>query len=363
MAPRNLWLSLTASRTAATISEYNDAFDTLNLLPSSQPSLTVMIGKKTKSEVLGGLADKISKDSIPRLHGQAYLYTDRSNKTDAPTVYVDYEFQSWDHAQPNEWSGFGTPQKHAIDLLAQSGEAWPRRRVGNMICGRGIAPLCDTLCYFSMDLGGIRAVAASLAEHLLFKPSPEIPFSALPRVLVVVETMARSFDSHATEARILAITEEIWRRSSPDASEGFTTALRAHYYDVRVIGLAKRNKPHQKSAQLRKRLLRIKREVHLSRLVAGLRFKRDHLFVLASKLIENVNPVNADPLSFVVESRPSGFCSRGLAGHIEDLISLIPSEIWLCHLVVPLLSSSLILASYPPGSHGKPLSNLTWFLC
>lgn len=355
MAPYNLWLSLAVSRTAATIAVYDDAFDGLDLLPSSHPSLTVMIGKKTKSEILNGLAERPTKDPIPRLHGQAYLYTDRSSKTDAPNVYVDYELQSWDHAQPNEISGLGLPQRHTIDLLAQSGETWSRRRVGNMICGLGITPLCDTVCYFSMDLGGIRAVAASIAEHLLFTPSAEIPFSALPRVLVVVETMARSFDAHATEARILAMTEEIWRRSSSDTCDGFASRLRAHYYDIRVIGLAKRNKPHQRCTQLRKRLNCIKREVQLSRLLAGFRYKRDHLFVFASKLIESVNPLHAEAFSFISTSRPSGFCSSGLASHLEDLISLVPSEIWLCHLVVPLLSSGLILATYPPGSHGKVL--------
>ena len=176
MAPENLWLSLAASRASATISEYDHAFDSLNLLSSSYPSLTVMIGKKTKSELNEGLVEGGSRDRMPRLHGQVYLYTDKSSRTDVPAVYVDYELQSWDHAQSSEHSGVGVPQKHTIDLFAQGEEAWSRRRVGNMICGRGIAPLCDTLCYFSMDIGGIRAVAASLAEHISQKPSADTPF-------------------------------------------------------------------------------------------------------------------------------------------------------------------------------------------
>jgi hypothetical protein len=355
MASENLWLSLAASRASATISEYDHAFDSLNLLSSSYPSLTVMIGKKTKSELLRGLVEGGSRDRMPRLHGQVYLYTDKSSRTDVPAIYVDYELQSWDHAQSSEHSGVGVPQKHTIDLFAQGEEVWSRRRVGNMICGRGIAPLCDTLCYFSMDIGGIRAVAASLAEHISQKPSTDTPFSALPRVLVVVETTARNFDPHATEARILALIEEIWRRSSPDAVGSFATRLRAHYYDVRVIGLAKRTRPQQRCAQLRKRLQCIKREVHLSRVACGLRYKRDHVFVFASKLIASPFSLHAKQFSFIAASRPSRFCSSALASHIEELISLIPSEIWLCHLVVPLLSSSLILATYPPGSHSKSL--------
>lgn len=356
MAPQDLWLTLTASGTSATVSEYNNAFDGLNLLPSSYPSLTMMIGKKTKSDLLDRLAGRGIRGTIPRLHGQVYLHTDKSSKTDAPTVYVDYELQSWDHAQPNELSGVGLSQKHTIDLFAQTEEAWSRRRIGNLISGRGIAPLCDTLCYFSMDLGGIRAVAASLAEHICQKPSAEIPFAALPRVLVVVDTTARNFDPHTTEARILALMEEIWRRRSPDACDSFSTTLRAHYYDVRVIGLGKRTKPQQKCVQLRKRLLCIKREVHLSRVISGLRYKRDHIFVFASKLVESATSLHGEPFSFIATSRPSRFCLSELASHLQDLISLIPSEIWLCHLVVPLLSSSLILATYPPNSHGKPIS-------
>ena len=353
MAPENLWLSLAASRASATISKFDHAFDSLNLLSSSYPSITVLIGKKTKSELLRELVEGGSRDRMARLHGQVYLYADKSSKTDAPAIYVDYELQSWDHAQASEHTGVGVPQKHTIDLFAQGEEVWSRRRVGNMICGRGIGPLCDTLCYFSMDIGGIRAVAASLAEHISQKPSTDTPLSALPRVLVVVETTARNFDSHATEARILALIEEIWRRSSPDAVDSFTSRLRAHYYDVRVIGLAKRNRPQQRSVQLRKRLQRITREVHLSRAACGLRYKKDHVFVFASKLIASAFSLHAKPFSFIAASRPSRFCSSALASHIEELISLIPSEIWLCHLVVPLLSSSLILATYPPGSHSR----------
>ena len=31
----------------------------------------------------------------------------------------------------------------------------------------------------------------------------------------------------------------------------------------------------------------------------------------------------------------------------------MPVEVWLWHLVVPLLSSAIIMASYPPGSDRK----------
>ena len=60
-----------------------------------------------------------------------------------------------------------------------------------------------------MDLGGIRLVAIALAEHLLRDPSTKVPFLSLPRVLVVVETIARNFDAYATEARIFEIMESI----------------------------------------------------------------------------------------------------------------------------------------------------------
>lgn len=351
MAPQVPWLTLSVSNTSATVSEYASVLDNLNLSPNSYPLFTAMIGKKTKSDLLQTLADKVTKGALPRLHSQAYLHTDRSIKADAPTIYVDYELQSWDVAQPNEFTGGTIPQRHAIDLLAQSDQQWPRRKVGNMLCGQSIAPLCDALCYFAMDLGGLKPVAASLAEHILHTPSTEIPLSAMPRVLVIVETSARSFDAHATEARILEMTEEIWRRSSPHPHENFTTMLRSHYFDVRVLGLGKRNKSTQKCVQLRKRLLCIKREVHLARAVAGLRFKRDHMFSFASKLVSSIRPPHHNPFSFVENSRPAGLDLTNLSLHIEELVRMIPSEIWLCHLVVPLLSSSLILATYPPDSH------------
>jgi hypothetical protein len=354
------WLTLAVARTFASISVYDDVFETLNLAPTAFPMLTLMIGKKTKSDALGMLTEKSKRNSTPRLHGQVYVHTDRSARTDAPTIYVDYELQSWDNVQPDEYTGSSVPQRHTIDLLARNDERWSRRRVGNMICGRGIAPVCDTLCYFAMDLGGIKAVAASLAEHMVQEPSSEMPHSAMPRVLVVVETVARTFDPHTTEARILELTEEIWRRDSSNELGSFTTRLRSHYYDVRVIGLNKRSKNHQRCVQLRKRLLCIKREVHLARVAAGLRFRKEHLFAFTSKLIRSIQPDSLSPFSFIAASRPAGLHLDDFARHIREVVSLIPSEIWLCHLIVPLLSSSIILATYPPGSHRKYRYTSIW---
>lgn len=353
MVSSNLWLALAVSRTSAMISEYDSVYEALNLSPTSYPMFTAMIGKKLKSDMLSLLIDKPIKNRLPRAHGQAYLYTDRSARTDTPTIYVDYELQSWDTLQSNENRGNSLPQRHVLDLFTQDEERWSRRRVGNLICGRNIAPLCDTLCYFAMDLGGIRPVAVALAEHLLRDPSTEVPFSSLPRVLVVVETIARHFDAHATEARILETMESIWQKSSLATDESFTSRLRSHYFDVRVIGILKRSKPHQKSVQLRKRLLAIKREVHISRTIAGLRFRRDHIFAFASQLLGSTIPYCSKPFSLVEASRPAGLHLDDLTLHLKNLIELIPSEIWLCHLVVPLLSSCLILATYPPGSHSK----------
>jgi len=353
MSPSTPWLTLAVSRTSAAISEYNDVLETLNLAPTAFPMFTLMIGKKTKSDTLGWLTEKPTRNSLPRLHGQAYVHTDRSARTDAPTIYVDYELQSWDQIQPDEYTGGQVPLRHTIDLLARNDECWSRRRVGNMICGRGIAPLCDTICYFAMDLGGIKAVAASLAEHIIQEPSSEVPHSAMPRVLVVVETVARTFDPHTTEARVLELTEDIWRKDINNAQESFTTRLRSHYYDVRVIGLNKRSKPRQRCVQLRKRLLCVKREVHLARVAAGIRFKKEHMFAFASKLIRSINPDSPSPFSFITASRPAGLHLEDLTKHIREVTSLIPSEIWLCHLVVPLLSSSIVLATYPPDSHRK----------
>ena len=118
MAFSNLWLVLAVSRTSAVISEYNSVYEALNLSSTSYPMFTAMISKNTKSEMLSLLTNKSMKSSLPRVHGQAYLYTDRSARTDAPTIYVDYELQSWDTPQSNERIGVGLPQRHIVDLFA-----------------------------------------------------------------------------------------------------------------------------------------------------------------------------------------------------------------------------------------------------
>lgn len=349
------WLTVAYNRNSAVIMEYKRAFEQLALPPEASPTLTMMVSRRMKSELLRNLITGPSRSLLSCGHAQAYLWQDTSSKSELPAIYVDYELQSNDPARLGRPVGTGPSVRRTIDLLSHRCEHWSRKSVGNLLCGCAIAPLCDTLCYFASDLGGIRPVATLLAEQLCHATPAEMPRSALPRVLVVVETSSSTFDPYVTESRITDMINTLLHARKNTEEWDTDAELRKHFHDIRVLGVAKRARSNDKFAHLRKRLTSIRREVSVAKSACGLRFERGHFQALVGRLLDHFHAGRTTPFSFVAATRPKGFCSDEFSMHFRELLSLIPAEVWLWHLVVPLVSSSILLASYPPGAPSKSL--------
>lgn len=347
MASQNPWLTVKHGRSAYTINEWTAALTSLKLPASSRPTFTAMIGRKSKTDALRGLLPASYK-IIASGHGQAFLAADLSPKAEGPMLYIDYELQTCDLPKWHDACGTGSSVSRTVDLLAHGPQPWSRRRVGNLLCGRAIAPLCDTLCYFASDCGGLRTVAAMIAELMSEDATVDAPLQCLPRVVVVVDTMSTQFNSHLTELRFMA---ELGDRL--DNSQDIDAHVRRHFHSIHVVGSSKRAAARSKWSPLRKRLLAIKCEISAARALHGLDFRRDHLFAMTTRLIDHFCSKRPAPFSIAEASRPAGFMVDDLAKHLEELITLIPVDVWLWHLVVPLLSCSILLSSYPPGSHRK----------
>ena len=305
-----------------------------------------MVGRKSKTDALRGLLPASAK-TMGSGHGQAFLVADLSPKAEGPTLYIDYELQTCNMPKWHENCGTGPNVSRTVDLLAHGLQPWSRRRVGNLLCGRAIAPLCDTLCYFAGDCGGLRAVAAMLAELMTEVGAVDVPPLCLPRVVVVVETMSTQFNPHLTELRLMA---ELSDRLAGD-NQDVAALVRRHFHSIRVVGSSKRAAARAKWSSLRKTLHHIRHDVSVARASHGLDFQRDHLFAISTRLFDHYCNRRAVPFSIAKASRPAGFMVGDLVKHLEELITLLPVEVWMWHLVVPLLSCSILLTSYPPGSH------------
>lgn len=355
MASANPWITVKHGRSAYSITEWTGAVQDLSLPASSRPTITALVGKRSKTEALRGLLANGQK-TLASGHGQAFLFSDSTPKGEGSALYLDYELQSCDMPRWHDACGVGPSQSHTIDLLAHRSQFWSRRRVGNMLCGRVIAPLCDTICYFSADFGGIRNVAASIAELMAEDATVELPQACMPRVIVVVDTMSRHFDPHLAELRLM---NEIGERL-PDGQD-VNSRLPMYYHSIRVIGSSKRVGPRERWSQLRKRIWAIKRDVLMARTTYGLDFSRNHLFAVLTKLFTHYGKQRPEAFSFVKASRPLGFTVENLSVHLEETITMIPVQVWLWHLIVPLLSSAILMASYPPGSHREYFPYSSYF--
>jgi hypothetical protein len=86
-------------------------------------------------------------------------------------------------------------------------------------------------------------------------------------------------------------------------------------------------------------------------------FRFYHFLDLSKKLLSLVcsNSRKDQPktLNLVHASRPCGFSIELLEYCLTDFLEQILSQAWLWHLVAPLIALALMLASYPPGAHGK----------
>ena len=90
-----------------------------------------------------------------------------------------------------------------------------------------------------------------------------------------------------------------------------------------------------------------------ARMSDGALFRYKHLYALQGKLFDHFSSGTSCSFSFVLSSRPAAQSLNDFPCHLREVFALVPSEAWLWHFVSPLVASAIVLASYPPGSHGK----------
>ncbi|KAK4982612.1 hypothetical protein LTR50_007667 [Elasticomyces elasticus] len=357
MAPHSLWLAMLHGRTGSTLREYEHALEALPLRDANRsPSFVVLVGRRTKSEILRHFLRGADADCLPQNHGQAYLWYDRRSKHgENPTVYVDCELQTYDRSQCKGSNGRGPDTTRTMDWAVSSPRLFTRRKMGNLLCARVIAPLSAAVCYFASDLGGMRAVATLLAEQGVEKPPSDLPETVLPHVLVVVETASQDFDATVTESEFVESVVEIMRSLERYRREGdVRDALGLHFKQVRVIGLRRGTDVKSRATALRMRIVTVSKEASVARAACRLSLRLSHVQGLVGSLLDQFCRDHATPFSFVRASRPMGFTTQDFAAHLRELMDRVPLEISLWHLVAPLVASSMLLANYPPGAHLFP---------
>lgn len=355
------WLAVTHGRCQSTLTEYIQPVTSLQVTESATPAFTVLVGRKTKSEVLRPWLRPLDRTSVVDQHGQVYVWSDADTAAHStPMVHIDYELQTYDSAQWTSPSGSGSSVERQFNNYQGNLGPLIRRKLTNLLCGRALAALCHTLCYFAADLGGIRVVAALLAQQVMLEPASDLPSSSLPCVLVVVDTTSKKrFDSAGAEADLLRTIGEILRAQHGFHETGDHIAcIASHYRQVCVLGVPRQASVRQRSSVVRRKMTSMVKDVQRFRNVDGMLFNATHAFALASKLLDHFCSSSSSTCALIALSRPEGFTIAELESHVEELFSLLPSEIWLWHLAAPLISGAIIVANYPPSAHRKVITQM-----
>ncbi|OCL03051.1 FabD/lysophospholipase-like protein [Glonium stellatum] len=308
-----LWVQVTHTRSESTLTEYKSAFKSLILSKAGlTPSFVTLIGRRTKAILLSQALGTPNRPSLINSHDDIYLRTDPKTRNDeSPLIYIDSKIysHSLSHLTPHSRHGAKTPRR--IEWL-ESGHR-SAKTISNLLLANVLAPLSDVVCYFASDLGGLRGVLRLLAAQAVAPAPHDLPQVALPRILVIIGTSSLKFDPSIIKSKLHAyIINDIKEIKDFNQEEEIERMLQSHFHSIQVLGLNQDLNYLIRSSMLRKRLLSIYIEARWAR---------------------------------------RWFSTQDLQLHLQELMSKMPSQVWLWHFVVPLIASALILASYTPRSH------------
>jgi hypothetical protein len=347
----NPWITLSRVEQAS-LRIHSRVYEGIPLPNSSQPSIITMIGKYQKSvilrELLGGPASTYPQ--VP--HGQIHLWEDLE-KNDHHVLFADVElpFNNDSHWTKQPLSG---PTKSVSFDWWQPG-THDTKSLAAVICARILSPLSNVICIFASDFQGIKSTASFIHQLIQFYHQHDLCRLFKPRLVVIAPMKSRTNASteEEMEAHLKSYLKSYIAGELPENDDNYVENLiLTSFHSINVICLGSMMNARERARAIRKRLAIVDKDARTYRGLNRVQFSYKHLQSLLSLLVNHFC-TDQSPFSFIRSSRPHGFSVVGLANHVETLLKNIPCEAWLWHCVIPLLSSSLLLATYPPHSHCK----------
>lgn len=289
-------------------------------------------------------------------HGTVRLVPD-TKKVHVPTIYADFELQFKPHSATKSAAHTSTWNTRPLNWV-EDGES-NTVTVAETLVSNVIGPLSNVVCYFASDLHGVEGVSALLARQAVTLTAHKTPRAASAHILIVIDTKSKRFDTFDTQQKLHNSIKQLMKKDKEyNDDDDVEQDLRATFHSIQVLGLQRCWNLDVSAGLLRQRLLSLSKQVYRDRMTSRHLFTAAHLDALSSRMLGNLCK-GKSPFNFLRLSRPEGFAyQEDLYIHLVELLTLIPNESWLWKLVVPIVSSALILASYPPGSHCKLFSVL-----
>lgn len=320
---------------------------------TDRPSIITVIGKREKAtvlrELLGGPDSKYPQEH----HGQVHIWLDPCSSANYSTLFVDFELHNHSPAHwqlPASFTGPSafTKMEWIVPLQHSS------KDLGALVCRRVLAPVSNLLCLFAADFHGLRGAAEILAGYIDAHLPDDLSYLTRPRVLVIATTVSKSPDATRIERKLLSLLKQCMRRTQPGEQDVILDAtIFSCFHSFQVLPMSQTLTRSSKASLLRRCISSIDVEARESRISNKMLLNRLHVQSLCAAALQHLCRDGTEPMSVIKASRPHGFSDETLSDHLDNLLQNLESEAWLWHLAVPLISSALLLATYPPGSHCK----------
>lgn len=342
------WLRLNHTQTSSTLVEFPQAYTSLGFSAKATPVHTLLIGSKSKSELLRHLTGK-SQAHLNHGHGQILLWPDPGTlHSSSPSIFIDYELQTFHRSQWSTTSASESSCVRTIEWASATPGINSRRRIANLLGGRVLGALCDTICYFAGDLGGLQAVAVLIAEQAALPPRCDLPRGVLPTVTVVIETKP---DECGADSALMETIHKTMRNHYGLNESEIQLFFERHFARLKVVTLRKRMSLRNRASAVQEALQDTREQFIPARAAHGTAFRTAHIQAFVSRSLDSFCANYEASFSFAARSRPDGFNDDDLLIHLQELFTIVPSDEWLFHLVCPLVSSAIVFTNYPPGSH------------
>jgi hypothetical protein len=309
-----------------------------------RPSYITLVGKRSKTVLLNELLGETSSLSV---HKDVYLRSSPKFRANhSSLVIIDSGVQGTRLPGFETLRAAGKEVSWTLPSRVKDFNAVLRAKVFSTFSG--------VICYFVNDLGGLTAIVNWLAEQVNAPALSDLP--TLPRVLLVLETSSVTFDESVVAHKITRLLRDALKQSKqPHESLIAQRETERHFAGLEVIGLQSAQSNVAQARALKKRLLAMSTASMRERESTNTVFSLRHFLDLSKQVLSHICSDLEYPFHLARAARPRGFTTELFEHCLIDFLDQLPSQAWLWHFAAPIIASAMLLASYPPGAHGRSL--------
>lgn len=316
----------------------------------ARPGLIVFIGDRTKSITLGK-AFGIKRRRIFRGRqyvGDINLHMAPGSELSNPLLIADSCLSNRNHRR--EIPRYDCHEISRWPLQTKSSKTADVDDLASVMHCRLLLPFTNVFCFFASDMGGFRIVARHLARWLNSDPMSPVPVFVKPRVVVVTDKIPPTKQREAEARRAL-----LWLLKEETREDLFNLISAIDVVAIsppRVLGAS------DQSRRLTASLLRWANNVQQDRVKARTSYSLTHFAAFFESACQHFAESSTRPFDFVNASRMQNPLASDLKKHLMNFLRQCETPQVVTGFAAPIIASSFLLDSYPPGCHRKSFVGL-----